>query len=116
MAEDRLIARARAISNQADARFGEDAYYRTTPAETGTLVRVRSMPLDVREASELTRAGHTKVSARWIMQTKYRSDVRVGHIISLVSSGFLYEVLDKPTAAADQLGIEWIIYTMRMHQ
>lgn len=112
MSEDHLVRNARRLADRLDARFGQDAWYRTTASETGTKVRVRSLPLTVRERSDLTRAGLTDIAARWRMQTKYRSDVKSKHMLYV--SGFLHEILDQPAAEADQLGIEWTIYTRRM--
>lgn len=109
---DRLVTRAKALSDQADKRFGQDAWYRTDPHEVGVKVRIRPLSLSVRELSDLTRAGFTNISARWRMQTKHPVDVKSGDM--LYTSGFLFEILDRPAAEADQLGIEWTIYTHRM--
>lgn len=122
---DRLAKAYDRASQQLDKRIGNSARYtQITPGaldiETGIQtptyrrcdVKVRALPLSVRERLDLSAAGLHQVDARWAMRAHYISDVNPGDELRV--GGLDYLVLTDPASTLDEFRVEWTLFTRRM--
>lgn len=113
------------VNRQLNRSFGLDAVYtvltytepdlitgQQTPSEQSCRLKVRSMPISLRERLELSKAGINEQMTRWVARKADIADVHPGDRIKV--SGLDYEVMSNPASDLDEFGIEWMIYTHRV--